>query len=295
MAANQTTNHRIKATLAISLMRFLSILPECLVQKLARAGGRRVDRKKGIIARAALKKAFPEQPENALDQLAEKAARNGLDYLLSIPRLHRCHYQLHNLETVRQVMAKNRGLLIAAPHMGPPDIATLALTREGIAVSTVIGAGKQKPWLNAAGQWLLDRVGIRFIQRGDPVAVMKTLRRKEALFLHCDMRSDEAPVRFFGMETRAPASLITSAIMMNVPVLFHFCTLEKGGGEQKPGHKRQWHCHFEHFDLELTGNREQDIRINLQRLFDKMETVIRQNPELWIWHYDRFQLKHLVT
>ena len=266
---------------SLALLKGLGCLPQPLNELLTRLGGFAADRSKGQIARAAIKIALPEADDKTINAIAKKAAYNSFGYILSLSRLEKIPYQLHDLDVVKHALSQNRGVIIVSLHMGPPDIGTLALTREKIPISTVIGAGNQKPWLNNIGQYVLKKAGIRFVQRGNPMAVMKTLRKKEAIVLHSDMRSREAPVTFFGEQTTAPISAVNTALMLKTPIVFHYCTW-KG---------QTWQLHFEPFELDQSTNREDAARLSLQALMHRMEEVIRKDPELWIWHYDRFKLK----
>ncbi|WP_263081633.1 lysophospholipid acyltransferase family protein [Endozoicomonas sp. Mp262] len=260
-------------------------LPHFISHWLTRLGGMVADYSKGNIARAAIKLALPGLDHKSIDKIARKSAYRSFDYILSISKLDKIAYQLYDQDIVTQALSQNRGLVIASLHMGPPDIGTLALTKENIPVSTVIGAGNQKPLLNQIGQHVLNKCGIRYIKRGDPMAVMKTLRNREAIFLHSDMRSREAPVTFFGEQTTAPISAINAALMMKVPIVFHYCTLKDN----------VWQLHFEPFELIQCENRQEAAQRNLQKLMHRMEAVIREHPELWIWHYDRFKLKKRIN
>ncbi len=266
-------------------LAIFAFMPDSLFRLLVNIGGYLLDRKKGQIARRAMKTGLDQAQTNQFDQHARQAAANLISYGLILPRLQKCRYQLHNFDQVEAALAREKGLIITTLHMGPPELGTLALHRKGVSVSTVIGEGKKNRWLNTLGQYGLMKLGIPFIKRGNPLAFIKTLRQKTAIILHIDMRSREAPVNFLGQETQAPSSAIRTALMMDTPLLFHYCT---GSSDQL------WHLHFEPFDLLKTSDREKDVHVNLQRLFTRMEAVINRHPQLWIWHYDRFKLKGRV-
>ena len=263
----------------------LSYLPNVFWNGIGQAGAWLLDRQKGHIARASIKLAMPDIDPQHSHRIAREAARHSLNYVLSLPRLKHTRYQLHNLTTVQEAVAEGRGVIIISLHTGPPDLGTMALTQAGIQTKTVIGAGKQSPWLNSLGRSALQRAGIQFIQRGNPIAVLQAIKQKYAVFLYSDMRAREMPVTFFGQETSAPASGIYTAMLSKSPILFHYCTLAENG---------EWQLHFERFDIELKDNRNNSVQHNLQRLIHKMEAVIREHPELWIWHYDRFKLKKKI-
>ena len=266
------------------LMQLLALVPESFFRFLSRTGGKILERDKGRIARAAIEIALPGTDPEESDRIAETAAQHSLDYLLSLPRLRQIRYQLHDLDVVREAMAENRGAIIISLHMGPPDLGTLALTENGIAARTLIGAGKQKPWLNSLGRQALTQAGIDFIQRGNPTAVIESLKSKNAVLLYSDMRSKEVPVTFFGQETSAPASGIYAAMVMKAPLIFHYCTLEEGC----------WQLHFERYEPKQAGKHRERAVHSLQQLIHRMEAVIREHPQLWIWHYDRFKLKKRI-
>ncbi len=263
------------------IIRALGILPESFFNALARLGSKWLDRKKGNIARAALRLVFNQTDQKYFDSIAKKSAVHSLEYLLSLPRLGKIPYQLHDQKIICEALAEEGGAVVISLHTGPPDLGTLAVTRENMPACTLIGAGKQAPFANSLGRKALEQAGIDFIQRGDPTAVFKTIKQKKMLFLYSDLRCREMPVTFFEQQTSAPGTGVMTAQLLKAPILFHFCTLENG----------IWQLHFERFEPELSGNQKQDAAENLQRLIHKMEEVIRKHPELWIWHYDRFKLK----
>ncbi|AMO55350.1 hypothetical protein GZ77_10680 [Endozoicomonas montiporae] len=263
----------------------LSYLPDAFWGGFCQFGARLLDRSKGHIARAAIQRALPDINPCRRDQIARAAAWHSVNYALALPRLKHIPYRLHNLATVQEANAENRGIIIISLHTGAPDLGTMALTQAGIDTKTVIGAGKQSPWLNRFGRFALQRAGVQFIQRGNPTAVLQAVKKKTAVFLYSDMRSKEMPVTFFGQETSAPASGIYTALLNKSPILFHYCTLSDDG---------EWQLWFERYEPVHKDTRNDSVQYNLQQLIHKMEAVIRDNPELWIWHYDRFKLKKEV-
>ncbi|MGI9274692.1 MAG: lysophospholipid acyltransferase family protein [Endozoicomonas sp.] len=266
------------------LVQLLALIPGSFYGILARVSSRALERNKGKVARAAIKLALPGTSSEEVDRIAATSARQSLEYMLSLPRLKHIRYVLHDLDVVREAMTEDRGAIIISLHMGPPDLGTLALAQNGIAARTLIGAGKQKPWLNSLGRHALSQAGIDFIQRGKPTAVVESLKAKNAVLLYSDMRSREVPVTFFGQETSAPASGVYAAIVMKAPLIFHYCTFEDGC----------WQLHFERFEPEQAGKPKERAVHSCQQLIHRMEAVIREHPQLWIWHYDRFKLKKKI-
>lgn len=263
----------------------LSCIPQSVYNGLSLISGALLDQKKGHIARAAINLALPGTTSQDIHHIAKTSARHSLAYMLSLPRLNQVNYQLHDRDIVEKAVAQDQGVIVISLHTGPPDLGTLALTQAGIQAKTVIGAGKQSPWLNSLGRFALKRAGIEFIQKGNPTAVLQAIKKKHTVFLYSDMRSKEVPITFFGQATSAPGSGIYTASLTKSPILFHYCTLVDG----------QWQLFFESFEIEKKENRKASVEHNLQRLMHKMESVIREYPELWIWHYDRFKLKEKIN
>ncbi|WP_252178672.1 hypothetical protein [Endozoicomonas sp. 4G] len=240
--------------------------------------------KKSHIARESLQLTLLPVSEKRQKQIIRQSARHTIDYILSLPSLSKVNYLLHNQNVITQALSDNKGVVVLSLHMGPPDLGTLALSQQGLPATTLIGSGKQSPLTHKLGKAFLLKAGIEPIVKGDPTAVLQALKQKKAVFLYSDLRSGEMPVTFFGQQTRAPASGIMTAHLLKAPVLFHYCTFENN----------QWQLHFEALPLTQTGDRKGDTQRDLQRLMHRMEQVIRENPQLWIWHYDRFKLKKKI-
>ena len=230
----------------------------------------------------ALALAFPAKSPFERRKIASQAARHMASSAVDVLRLDNLKLTLHDENVIRECYDPAHGLLIAGLHMGPPEAATLKLEQLGYPTGVLIGAGKRSPRFNAFGCSILSWYNLSPLPRGNPLLLLKSLREGRCITFHCDMRSKDAETTFFGQSVRAPSSVINLALMQRCPLLFHYAT---------PAADNGWHLHFERFDLKTTDDRDADIQINLQRLMDRMEAIIREYPECWIWHYDRFRLK----
>ncbi len=229
--------------------------------------------------------AFPTKSPFERRKIASKAANHMAASAVDVLRLDKLKLTLHDEALIRECYDPKHGLLIAGLHMGPPEAATLKLAELGYPVGVLIGAGKRSPRFNAFGCSILGWYNLPPLPRGNPLLLLKSLREGRCITFHCDMRSKDAETTFFGQPVRAPSSVINLALMQQRPLLFHYATPDKNDG---------WQLHFEKFELQTSDDRDADIQLNLQRLMDRMEAVIRQYPECWIWHYDRFRLKKIV-
>ncbi|MDP0589147.1 MAG: lysophospholipid acyltransferase family protein [Candidatus Endonucleobacter bathymodioli] len=278
-------NQRFAYQCGLVLFKILNRCPPPFLNLLAKIGGGIIDQLHGHIARAALKLALHKADDSSINIIAKKAAYNSAKYILAPSQLDKIPYKLHDSDIVIEALKLERGAIIVSLHVGPPDLGTYALTKEDISVSTVIGAGNQKPWINWLAKDIMHKAGIPFIQRGNPIDALKTLRNNKALILHIDMRSREAPVTFFGEQTTAPVSAINLSLMTGAPLLFHYCTLKE----------QVWNLHFESFHPTHYPDKKETVNTNLQALIHRIEDVIKKAPELWIWHYDRFKLRKKIT
>ncbi|MGY0215974.1 lysophospholipid acyltransferase family protein [Endozoicomonadaceae bacterium StTr2] len=264
------------------LARLLHYLPGPVLDVFIGLTGKVLDLVLYKTARQGLALAFPAKSPSERNRIASRAAQNMIAGAISIVRLNRMKFTLENKDVIQQCYDPDHGLLIASLHMGPPEAAALQLQQLGYPVAVLIGAGKRSPRFNAFGRHILGWYGLQPLLRGNPLLLMKSLRQGHCITFHNDMRARDAEVHFFGRKVRAPASVISLALAQQQPLLFHYAT---------PNGKNSWKLHFEAFELESTGDRDHDTQQNLQRLMDRMESVIRQYPEHWIWHYDRFSLK----
>ena len=104
---------------------------------------------------------------------------------------------------------------------------------------------------------------------------MKRLRAGEVVVTGPDYPVDEngPPVTFFGAASRLPAGYIRIPLRTGSPVMTVVVRDRDGvySVESNPP-----------MELVRTGDRDQDMTVNLRRVLDEVEAFIREKPEEWM-------------
>ena len=105
---------------------------------------------------------------------------------------------------------------------------------------------------------------------------IKLLRRGGVVSIAADRPvSDlDEPVPFFGHPARVPSGHVRLALKTGAAVVLGYCVLS-------PETKR-YVMHLEPpMEMTRTGNRDEDLRLNMQRVLSGLEGIIRKWPEQW--------------
>ncbi len=272
----------------------LRVMPERAAVLLGRALGNvawRVYSDKRILARQNIQKAMPELHPDEVDRLTRKAfvniSLNAVEMLWSLKRLDKAHVERRmvtsGLDAVRGQLAEGRAVLAFTLHLGNWEFA-------GSAMSILLGglSAVAKPAGNPLLERLLDRhrrrVGIRALSTAEgirPVVAAIKEGRLVAILMDQHVRTACTAASFFGREaatTTVPAAL---ALKFHLPV-FLACSFRHGETFRHTGLA-------DPVELIRTGDYEADVRTNTQLFNDKLEQVIRQHPEQWLWPYRRWR------
>jgi KDO2-lipid IV(A) lauroyltransferase len=105
---------------------------------------------------------------------------------------------------------------------------------------------------------------------------IRLLRRGGVVSIAADrpVSNLDEPVPFFGRLARVPSGHIRLALKTGASVVLGYCVLS-------PETKR-YVMHLEPpMEMTRTGNRDEDLRLNMQRVLSSLEAVIRNWPEQW--------------
>ncbi|MDR3258556.1 MAG: lysophospholipid acyltransferase family protein [Fusobacteriaceae bacterium] len=244
-------------------------------------------KKRRIIALTNLEMAFPNMPENERIKIAKKSyqimAKGFLSSLwikeyLDNPQ----NIKIINKEVCKTAYNKNKGVVCALMHTGNIDITCCAAS--GLPMVAV--AKRQKnPYINSFIMEFREKtMGLTIILKNKYVIkkLIEFLKKGYMLGLFCDHRDKGAIVNFFGTKTIAPTGAVSLALKYDIPLLFLYNVLDDDNT-----------CTIniqEEIELVKTGNFKEDVQTNVQMLIDKMEKVISEHPEQWMWFHDRWNL-----
>ena len=127
-------------------------------------------------------------------------------------------------------------------------------------------------------------MGVNVIYRDDsPKAILKILKEGQSLAILADQdisSVDGVFIDFFGHPAYTPTAPVALALATAVPIIPMFIVRERSGHRiyvEEP------------LELEITGNKETDLRMNTQKWSKVEEAYIRKYPSQWVWIHDRWK------
>jgi KDO2-lipid IV(A) lauroyltransferase len=256
--------------------------------------GYMIIKKRRIIALANLKLAFPNMPEDERIRIAKKSyqimAKGFLSSLwikeyLSNPQ----NIKIINKEICDAAYNKNKGVICALMHTGNVDMACRAGAE--YPTPTVVVAKRQKnPYINSFIMEFREKLlGMKVVLKNKYITkkLIEFLKKGYAIGLLCDHRDKGTEVNFFGTMTIAPTGAVSLALKYDVPLIFVYTFLNDDNS-----------CTInmqEEIELVKTGNFKEDVHTNVQNMICKMEKVISEHPEQWMWFHDRWNLYRTIN
>lgn len=234
-----------------------------------------------------LQLAFPEKSIEELEKIALSSFQIMIKYFLStlwyedyLPK----HVRVMQPGHIQNIYQKGNGVMVALIHMGNMESAVQA--GKNLPVVTV-AKDQRNPYID---EFIIknreEHLGIEIlIKSKQTVRQLQTYIQSEQKYVYAlfsDHRDKGATVSFFGLETVAPTGAVNLAYKYNIPlILVYSCMTEENSSEIYVS---------EEIPLVKTENTKQDILTNTQNLIYRMETIIRQHPEQWMWFHDRWNL-----
>jgi Kdo2-lipid IVA lauroyltransferase/acyltransferase len=193
------------------------------------------------------------------------------------------YFDCQGFENIDRALEGGKGVILLSMHVGNGDFATIALSRSGYKINLISKVFKTK-WLNDMWFGMRAKHGTRFIApEKSTFDILKSLKRNEAVIFVLDQfMGPPVGVRtlFFGHETGTAAGLATMAERTGVSVLPAYSYRKPDGRHvvviEPP--VRQ--------DQSLT---EKNIARMTQAYTDKIEQIVRQHPEQWMWIHRRWK------
>jgi len=194
-----------------------------------------------------------------------------------------------NLEFVRQIHARGKGIILITLHHGNWELLGLAIGWYGMPM-TIVSRTMRNAALETMFYRLRAQSGHQIISSHRAlITLFKTVKHGGTVALLIDQQVPTTLggiwVEFFGI-----ASLTTSAVA--------HLALRSGaaivGAVAHPLPDGRCRVVFgPEIDSKSTGNEEADIHAITQRCMNFCEQVVREQPEYWLWSYKRW--KHSPT
>jgi lauroyl/myristoyl acyltransferase len=205
--------------------------------------------------------------------------------IFRLPRIDQHWISKHVLgyEAAVQVIKKQcdsgQGAIIASPHMGAAEMASVVYQRSGIPIFML--TGKQKnPLADAYINKLRGATGIPKVQKGSALlkGVLGNLRKGGVLAFLADLRvsSNGIMVDFLGKKASVAPGMGVFAKQTNVPI-FPVIAIREGWAK----HRLQV---YEAVRPDPALAKKPDQERLTQAVFVVMEEAVRRYPEQWFWY-----------
>ncbi|MBJ81106.1 MAG: lipid A biosynthesis acyltransferase [Myxococcales bacterium] len=185
----------------------------------------------------------------------------------------------------REALAQNKGVVAVTGHIGNWELLAQFLVQQGIPMVTIA-----RPTYDPRITKWLDQVrsqyGLEVIWRGENTVsreMIRTFRSNKilALLMDQDTRVQSIFSPFFGKPASTPSAAAALALRFDAPIIF-------GWNHRTPtGHK----FYFEKIIPPEIEDKEAAKQQLIDRLNQKLEDAIRQQPEQWVWLHKRWKTR----
>nr|MBU1328879.1 mitochondrial fission ELM1 family protein [Candidatus Omnitrophota bacterium] len=292
----------MKADFIVDFLGFIavksfSIFLWCIPLRPALWMGRRIgdsvyhaNLKRRMIAYANLKAAFPEKSSRDLKRINKAHFENlGMNVieLLKLPFMAkdylRCHVKLENVDSVKSSLEQGKGVIVLTAHFGNWEIASLVASLSGYTMSVFAREQKYERLNNLLNQFR-QSTGCKVITKGFSIKdIIKTLNNNGiiAMLSDQDAGANGVFVNFFNRPASTARGIITFGSRTGAKILPSFIW--------RVGVDKHIARAGDPFKFVNTGDKEKDVKVNLQRITDILEDYIRKFPEQWLWAHKRWK------
>jgi len=175
-----------------------------------------------------------------------------------------------------QALAMGRGVFVLACHMSNFDLGGIALVQHLPVTLQALSLADPTPDVEAFNQ-LRERCGAHMTPVG-PGALreaMDRLKNGGAVVTGPDypIHGEDEPVTFCGAPANLPSGYVRIPLRTKSPIIVLAPRFEDGVYKVIANPP---------MELEYTGDREQDVAVNLRRILEQVEGFIRQRPDEWM-------------
>ncbi|HOT90298.1 MAG TPA: hypothetical protein PLJ78_00750 [Anaerolineae bacterium] len=180
------------------------------------------------------------------------------------------------LAYIEQALSAGRGVFILACHMSNFDLCGIALAQSVPGSLQALSLADPTPDVVAFNQ-LRERCGARMTPIS-PESLREALERLENGGIvvtgpDYPVHNGDEPVEFFGAPAHLPSGYVRIPLRTNSPVIVLAPRYEDGIYKVVANPP---------FELVHTGDRQQDVAVNLRRILEQVEDFIRQRPDEWM-------------
>lgn len=193
------------------------------------------------------------------------------------------YVRVKGLGIVEKVLSQKRGFIVLSAHFGNWELLAGYFGLKKYPVNVLarrLRYEKYDRWLNG----LRSGMGVNVIMRDESAkTILKLLKEGQSIAILADQdisSLDGVFVDFFGRQAFTPTAPVALALATAVPIIPMFIVREKDG-----------HTIYveEPLELDITGNKDIDIKVNTQKWSKVIEFYIRKYPSQWVWIHERWK------
>jgi len=190
--------------------------------------------------------------------------------------------KLDSLEPLETALARGKGVIIIAAHLGNWEWSAKYLAMLGHPIM-VIARQSEDENFNALTDRIRGSDGNTVHPRGDsPRALLKTLRQNGRIAIVPDQKSEDVFVPFFGRLAGTVAGPAVLALKTGATLLPLFCPRQPDGTYKI--------VFYPPIIAQPTGDRDADVLRIMTQITAVVEDIIRQYPDQWLWLHDRWRV-----
>ena len=184
-----------------------------------------------------------------------------------------------------EILARGKGAIAVSGHFGNWEWMGAGMSIMGYQVTYVVTSQTNRlveEWMNRMRQ----SVDIETVHRNKAVkGVLSAHKRNRIVAMLCDQDAGRAGVfvDFFGRPASTPRGPALFHLKSGVPIVFVSAPRGSDG---------KYRLTFDEMKFDdLTGSRERDEQIIMQKITTRLEAEVRAYPEQWFWLHRRWKTK----
>jgi len=211
-----------------------------------------------------------------------------------IPRINKQYFnkyiEIEGKEYIDQAFSKGNGVIFAGIHAGSWELSNVICSSIGFPFNVLV-RGQENRLLNSLLNQYRKQKGCKIIERKNKTRqLIEALKNNESIGITVDQGGKTGiPVKFFGKEASMSVGAIRLALKYDAVILPAFYTRLDG-----PYHRVIIQPPFK---ITRTGDKDKDVRENLQRLMVLFEGLIKDYPYEYLWTYKiwKYSLKREIV
>ena len=194
------------------------------------------------------------------------------------------YFDLEGINFIREALALNKGVILLTGHLGFWEAGHFIMSEQKIPCAAVA-----KPLKNPLSDRYFDSVrnffGTEILNsRKGARRILKSLRGNRAVVVLLDQHISppgSVPTEFFGRKAYTTTAIANIAMKYQIPIVPVFFL-------RQPDDR---HKIWAESVVMLTGEGEDAVSKNTQRLTDIIETAVRRDVTQWFWMHKRWRVK----